>query len=82
MYGRAPINYAKGFKVIDGTTKHKGYFTALSFPVDTVINEIKSKNISNFTFTGNAFPVAAKTTIEGIFTEIKLTSGIAIAYKG
>ena len=82
MYGRSPINYAKGFKVIDGRTKHTGYFTALSFPVDTVINEIKSKNINGFTFTGNAFPVKAQTTIEGIFTEIQLTSGIGIAYKG
>jgi hypothetical protein len=82
MYGRAPINYANGFKIIDGTVLHEGYFTALSFPVDTVIEELEAKNIRNGTFTGGSLSVGAKTTIEGLFTKVKLQSGLAIGYKG
>ena len=72
MYGRAPINYANGFKVIDGTTLHEGYFTALSFPIDTVIEQLESRNIVNGTFTSGDLAIGAKTTIAVSYTHLTL----------
>jgi hypothetical protein len=69
-----------GAEYIDDTAAHAGKFgaiTALAAAVvsgDTVASDYTGNSIASM-------PIPAGTTIYGIFTSVKLTSGKVVAYK-
>ena len=70
----------QGAEYIDDTTAHDGKFGAITAVAAAVI----SGDTVAADYTGNSIasmPIPAGTTIYGVFTSVKLTSGKIIAYK-
>jgi hypothetical protein len=69
-----------GAEYIDDTAAHAGKFGAITALAATVV----SGDTVALDYSGNSIasmPIPAGTTIYGIFTSVKLTSGKVVAYK-
>ncbi len=70
----------QGAEYIDDTTAHAGKFGAITAVAAAVLDGATVAA----DYTGNSIasmPIPAGTTIYGVFTSVKLTSGKVIAYK-